>query len=887
MTDNLEGTGADYDGDPRADEIETRVYEADLPERNYSADDVAELEAAQRGINWLLVGLVGLAAIIVGLILFLLLSDRGNNGIIPSPGTPSADGSWERVRSNGRMVVGTSLDYPPFTFRNEQFAPDGFEIALITDIANRLGIGTEIKDMAFDSLGNALELGQIDVAIAAISVTPERETQLDFSNVYWVGEEGILARADSAIASITTLSQMAGQRIGVQRGSVYETWLQQDLVDSGMTQAGNLFVYATADAAVRDLREQRLDLVVLDKQVADSEVSAGSVKLVGSGLNPQRYAIAFRRGSDSLRFQINSALTQLQNEGQVARLAQQFLNVSPDSIITPPPPTATVPGQPTVEATTAPCVNGMRFVADLNLDDNNMQSPPPVSPGQPFSKGWRIQNSGTCAWTTAYRLVYVSGNTPEASMGGQPTPIQGFVQAGQQYDIFVNLVAPLTPGVYQGIWQMVDDQNRPFGDRIWVGITVPASPTATPPPTQTPSPSINFTVNRNDILQGECVTFSWNVQNATAVYFYAQGEAWQNNQVPPVDNRVACPNTTTNYFLRVLNPNGTVEERQITITVRPNVDAPNIVQFAASPSQVTVGQCVQLQWDVQGSVNRVTLSNQFRVIWDNAPARGNTQDCTGGQPTTIEYKIQASGPGGTSQSLKYVSVVSPATATPAPTAPPSLPIIDLFSVSPAQIQASQCIQINWSTSGATSLVRLLRNNVLVLDNAALTGSAQDCLPFAGNYTYRLVASTSGGQSTSRDQSVLVTEAPPANPLPGNTFDLTMLNGQPLIPETVITITFNSDGTLNGSAGCNNYNGRYTANNGQITISELSLTTMQCGIPPSVMDQELAYTNALRAAATFDFQQQNGLLIMYNAVGQEILRYVIKIEPLAVQLAGES
>ena len=194
---------------------------------------------------------------------------------------------------------------------------------------------------------------------------------------------------------------------------------------------------------------------------------------------------------------------------------------------------------------------------------------------------------------------------------------------------------------------------------------------------------------------------------------------------------------------------------------------------------------------------------------------------------------------------------------------------------------------SWSTSGATSLVRLLRNNVLVLDNAALTGSAQDCLPFAGNYTYRLVASTSGGQSTSRDQSVLVTEAPPANPLPGNTFDLTMLNGQPLIPETVITITFNSDGTLNGSAGCNNYNGRYTANNGQITISELSLTTMQCGIPPSVMDQELAYTNALRAAATFDFQQQNGLLIMHNAVGQEILRYVIKIEPLAVQLAGES
>jgi hypothetical protein len=53
-----------------------------------------------------------------------------------------------------------------------------------------------------------------------------------------------------------------------------------------------------------------------------------------------------------------------------------------------------------------------------------------------------------------------------------------------------------------------------------------------------------------------------------------------------------------------------------------------------------------------------------------------------------------------------------------------------------------------------------------------------------------------------------------------------------------------------------------------------------------MDQELAYTNALRAAVTFDFQQQSGLLIMNNAVGQEILRYVIKIQPRVVLFAGE-
>jgi polar amino acid transport system substrate-binding protein len=881
MADNLEDPGSEYDPDQPIYDEETQVYDPEPPTQTYTLQEEAEaLADVQRGINWLLLALIGVGAIIIGLLLyfFLLRGIFEGNGDETTDPPVITDNSWDRVRAAGRLVVGASLDYPPFAYRNERFQPDGFDVALIREIANRLGVETEITDMAFDSLFDAVNAGQVDVAIAAITVTPERDQEVDFSNIYWVGEEGILARNESSITAIATLSDMAGHRVGVQRGSVYETWLQRDLVNAGLTQPGNLFVYETVDAAVRDLREQRLDLVVLDRRVAEANVVQGNVRLVGSGLNPQRYAIAVRNGADALRTRINEALTQMQNDARFGQLVQQYLNVGAGGIITPPAPVPTTPAQPTtpaVQPTAAPCVNGMRFVADLNLDDNNMQSPPPISPGQPFSKGWRIQNSGTCAWTTSYRLVFVSGNVPGASMGGQPTPVQGFVPAGQQYDISVNLVAPLASGTYQGIWQMVDEQSHPFGDRIWVGVTVPAQATATPPPTQTPSPSINFTVDRNNILQGECVTFNWNVQNATAVYFFAQGEPWQNNQVQPVSNRVACPNTTTTYLLRVLKPDGTVEERQTAITVRPNVNAPTITQLVAAPPQVTVGQCVTLQWDVQGSVSRITIGNQFRVIWDNAPSRGNTQDCTGGQPTTIEYKLVATGPGGTSQALEYVNVVNPATATPAPTAPPSLPVIDSFSVTPPQIQTNQCVQITWNTSGATWLVRLLRNNVLVLDNAALSGSAQDCLPYAGTYSYQLVASTSGGQSTSSNQSVLVTEAPPVNPLAGKTYGLTDLNEAPIVTGSIITVTFNADGTLNGSAGCNNYNGRYTANNGRITISELSLSINFCVTPPGIMEQETAYTNALRAAVTFELPDRTTQMLMRNAAGQVILRYILR------------
>ncbi len=222
-------------------------------------------------------------------------------------------------------------------------------------------------------------------------------------------------------------------------------------------------------------------------------------------------------------------------------------------------------------------------------------------------------------------------------------------------------------------------------------------------------------------------------------------------------------------------------------------------------------------------------------------------------------------------------MVNPATATPVPTAPPSQPIIDSFNVTPAQIETGQCVQITWNTSGATWLVRLLRNNVLVLDNAALAGSAQDCLQYAGSYTYQLVASTASGQSViarpvrARDRSAA--DEPAGR---DQTFGLDALNGAPIVTGSNITVTFKDDGTLNGFGGCNNYSGRYTANNGQITVSEVNQTNIFCADPAGVMEQEGAYINALRAAATFEIPGMSLQLIVRNAAGQEILRYIMKL-----------
>ena len=217
------------------------------------------------------------------------------------------------------------------------------------------------------------------------------------------------------------------------------------------------------------------------------------------------------------------------------------------------------------------------------------------------------------------------------------------VAPGQTYDFSVNLTAPTTPGVYQGFWQMRNPAGTPFGETIWVGIRVPAPPQPTAAPTQTPVPNISFTVNSTNINQGQCVTFQWSVTNVQAVYFYADGQNWQNNGVAGQGSSTQCPTQTTTYYLRVVQNDGTVETRAITIYVTPVANAPQITQFSLNPSTLQVGQCLTIQWNVSGDVTTVQVLRNNASLWDGAPIRGSMQDCPPGAGQ-MTYTLVATGP---------------------------------------------------------------------------------------------------------------------------------------------------------------------------------------------------------------------------------------------------
>jgi hypothetical protein len=411
---------------------------------------------------------------------------------------------------------------------------------------------------------------------------------------------------------------------------------------------------------VRNLRNGAINVALMGELTAESfDQRAPDLRIAGKGVNQQQLAIAANKGSTLIE-QFNQALLAMQADGTYATLVTEYLNV-PAEEVTPDEDAGTVVNPPTTDTTQlAPaCINGMAWVEDLNLDDNNMTAPPVMQPGQSFAKSWRVRNSGTCPWAADYALVYVNGNSPAAQMGGQPLPMGRTVQPGETADLTVSLVAPTVPGVYQGFWQMRDNTGKLFGEVVWVGITVPGAPTPTPvpaqptpvPPTPTPPPAglnPNLRADATTINAGQCTTVRWDVDNVNAVYFI---DGNNSQGVGGHDSRTVCPTSTTTYTLQVIQRDNSAVNFPITITVQgqpPPAAGPEIRKFTSTSNSINSGGCVRFDWETRNA-NGVNLFRSSLQLVANGSVNGSYNDCP--PDGNFDYRLEAFGNGSTSQTI--------------------------------------------------------------------------------------------------------------------------------------------------------------------------------------------------------------------------------------------
>ncbi|MGB7538966.1 MAG: NBR1-Ig-like domain-containing protein [Anaerolineales bacterium] len=154
---------------------------------------------------------------------------------------------------------------------------------------------------------------------------------------------------------------------------------------------------------------------------------------------------------------------------------------TPASTVTPSrtnTPTRTL--TPTLTLAPPPC-NWAQFIADVTYPDDSE-----MGILDHFTKTWRLKNIGSCAWTSGYSLVFVSGDQMGAP-ASQPLT-SGTVAPGATIDISVELVTPAEPGTYQAFFKLRASDSAIFGigpdadGAFWVRVLVP--PPAAVPITQ-------------------------------------------------------------------------------------------------------------------------------------------------------------------------------------------------------------------------------------------------------------------------------------------------------------------------------------------------------------------------------------------------------------------
>jgi polar amino acid transport system substrate-binding protein len=234
---------------------------------------------------------------------------------------------------DGTLTVGSDIPFPPF----EQGDPpdyEGFDIDLINAVADKMGLETSIQDKPFNLLLNGGG-GQIDVAIAATTITPERAQKVDFSDPYFNASQGLLVQQGS---DIQTVDDLAGKIVGAQDGTTGETFASDN------TDAAEVRPFPQIDDAYNALKNGQVDAVLNDlPSVQDAADTLGGLEVVQDFPTDEQYGIYAQKGSPVIPA-VNDALQQVKDDGTLTELYQKWFKTDPPADLLKPGPAKALSG---------------------------------------------------------------------------------------------------------------------------------------------------------------------------------------------------------------------------------------------------------------------------------------------------------------------------------------------------------------------------------------------------------------------------------------------------------------------------------------------------------------------------------------------------------------
>ncbi|QKW05800.1 transporter substrate-binding domain-containing protein [Streptomyces sp. NA04227] len=232
----------------------------------------------------------------------------------------TAAGGVEVVKE-GKLTTCTHLPYPPFQ-SNIDGKVQGFDVALVDLVAEKLKVKQTIQDIPFENFktGAALNSGQCDLAAAGMTITEERKKNVDFSDPYFEATQAVLVAKGSGIDSLDDL-KAKGKKLGAQAQTTGEEYATKNKL--GATS------FESSDAVLNGLRTKQVQAVIIDYPVVQGWLkdpdNAKAFEVVENLNTGEQYGITVKKGNTKLLKAINEAIADAKADGTYKKLYEKWI----------------------------------------------------------------------------------------------------------------------------------------------------------------------------------------------------------------------------------------------------------------------------------------------------------------------------------------------------------------------------------------------------------------------------------------------------------------------------------------------------------------------------------------------------------------------------------
>jgi ABC-type amino acid transport substrate-binding protein len=216
------------------------------------------------------------------------------------------------------LRIGTDATYEPFETQDERGNFIGFDIELIKMVADQMGMELKVQNVGWDGLIPGLMNGNYDCIIAAMTITPERKKQINFSTPYFSIQQAIVVKTSNT--KVRALNDLIGKTLAVQNGTT------GDILFASKIKEARVKRFDTNPQAIRELLNDNADAAIMDNLVAFNAVrKTTGLKVVElKNIAKEDYGIGLRKGNDRLLSKINRAIAALQKNGKLPALVKKY-----------------------------------------------------------------------------------------------------------------------------------------------------------------------------------------------------------------------------------------------------------------------------------------------------------------------------------------------------------------------------------------------------------------------------------------------------------------------------------------------------------------------------------------------------------------------------------